>query len=226
MKLHTHALYTYDKSGQITGSNQFDGGSVPCFHLAKTFEGNFSIFRHDFPSGLKKSILNFVQKEPLLSNPLEPPKFREQYLTLLSQHQSIESIWHGPAYYIRKINYSDSTNIIHINEGNKNLLKPLMNDWIPDVPHRTPFVAAVINSHAVAVCASVRITPEAHEAGVETHPNYRGRGLALKTVSAWAKAVNALNAVPLYSTSWDNHASQAIAQKLEMDFIGTDFHAR
>jgi predicted GNAT family acetyltransferase len=70
----------------------------------------------------------------------------------------------------------------------------------------------------------VRITHEAHEAGVETLPDFRGRGYATDVVAGWARLVRSLGAVPLYSTSWENAASQAVARKLRLVQYGADFH--
>ena len=93
-----------------------------------------------------------------------------------------------------------------------------------DVPHRRPFLAAVEAGHAVSVCASVRITRSAHEAGVETLPAYRQRGHAVSVVAAWAMAVRKLGALPLYSTSWDNIASRQVAASLGMQMLGVGIH--
>jgi len=62
----------------------------------------------------------------------------------------------------------------------------------------------------VSVCCSVRITPTAHEAGVETHREFRGHGYAAHVVSAWASTVRDIGPIPLYSTSWQNTASQRL----------------
>jgi len=64
----------------------------------------------------------------------------------------------------------------------------------------------------------------AHEAGVETAPPYRGRGHAAQVVAAWARAVLELGRVPLYSTSWQNEASRAVARKLSLIRFGDDLH--
>ena len=76
----------------------------------------------------------------------------------------------------------------------------------------------------MSVCRSVRITPAAHEAGVETLPAFRGRGYAPDVVAGWARVVQSLGAMPFYSTSWENTASQAVAKKLHLVPYGTDFH--
>ncbi|MEP6705207.1 MAG: GNAT family N-acetyltransferase, partial [Acidobacteriota bacterium] len=87
-----------------------------------------------------------------------------------------------------------------------------------------PFVALLENGRAVSVCRSVRVMPEAHEAGVETVAEFRGNGYVVEVALAWARLVQDAGAVPLYSTSWENTASQAVANKLNLDLFGADFH--
>jgi len=64
----------------------------------------------------------------------------------------------------------------------------------------------------------------AHEAGVETLPEFRGNGFAKEVTAGWARAVDALGAIPMYSTSWQNTASQAVAKKLGLICYGAEFH--
>ena len=70
----------------------------------------------------------------------------------------------------------------------------------------------------------MRITPRAHEAGVETAAECRGRGHAAAVVARWAAAVREQGAEPLYSTSWRNKASRAVARKLGLVPVGRDLH--
>lgn len=235
MQLHTAALYTYDSNGWITGCNQFDGGEVPRFHLARTTSANYCIFRNDLSNHVVGSIQRYAAKEPPLRDPKALPLYNDHYLEILSSQRPVEAIWHGPAYRFTTLERQDVVEdavgskdeaIIEINGSNSPLLATYMSDWLPDVPHRKPFLGVVSGTHVVAVCASVRITPGAHEAGVETLPSHRRQGYAAKVVAAWAKAVSQTNAVPLYSTSWDNHASQSVAASLGLELIGTDFHIR
>jgi RimJ/RimL family protein N-acetyltransferase len=84
--------------------------------------------------------------------------------------------------------------------------------------------ALTVGREAVSVCASVRRTGAGHEAGVETVPAHRGRGYAAQVTLAWAAAVRALGRVPLYSTSWSNERSRAVARKLGLICFGSDLH--
>src|SRR6185436_2661386 len=109
--------------------------------------------------------------------------------------------------------------VVRVTRANADLLRTFP-DWRDEVDERQPFMVAVENGSAVALCSSVRITGAARAAGVETLPAARRRGLASQVVSAWARAVAELGAIPLYSTSWDNVASRAVARRLGMPLIG------
>ena len=99
--------------------------------------------------------------------------------------------------------------------------------WLISVLHLMPPVYAVVqDGHAVTVCFSSRIPSVADEAGVNTLADYRGRGYAAAAVASWANAIRALGRIPLYSTSWDNIASQAVARKLGLVMYGDDLSLR
>ena len=86
-----------------------------------------------------------------------------------------------------------------------------------------PLTAAVVAGNAVSICYCSRLTSSAAEAGVETVEFARGQGYASAAVTAWAKAVRSQGLIPLYSTSWENLASQGVARKLRMQFYGEDW---
>jgi predicted GNAT family acetyltransferase len=66
----------------------------------------------------------------------------------------------------------------------------------------------------VAACYSARSSPIAREAGVWTEEAWRGRSFGTLVVAAWRNEVVRTGAQPLYSTSWDNAASLALARRL------------
>lgn len=76
----------------------------------------------------------------------------------------------------------------------------------------------------ISICCSARQTEEAAEASVFTNENYRGKGYGIEVTNAWAAEIQRQGRVALYSTSWDNFASQALARKLDLIQFGTDIH--
>jgi predicted GNAT family acetyltransferase len=70
---------------------------------------------------------------------------------------------------------------------------------------------------------SARLAPRADEAGLETMLAYRRRGFGVTVTAAWAGIVQAEGRLALYSTSWDNAASQAVAARLGGRQYGEDF---
>ena len=83
-----------------------------------------------------------------------------------------------------------------------------------EISYRAPIVALVEEGRAVSVCFSSRRSYEAAECGVETAAEFRGRSLAPRVAAAWAQAIRASGLIPLYSTSWSNAPSLAVARKL------------
>lgn len=96
--------------------------------------------------------------------------------------------------------------------------------WTADeVPGCSPILAVLEGNDAISVCFCARRTSTTAEAGVETAPRHRGRGLALRVTAAWAQAIRKSGRLPLYSTSWSNAASLAVARKLALEPCATDW---
>ncbi len=83
-------------------------------------------------------------------------------------------------------------------------------------------MAVVRDGAAVSVCFSSRIGPWATEAEVETLPDFRGRGYAAAVTAGWGLAVQAAGSIPLYTTSWENFASQGVARRVGLTMYGAD----
>lgn len=85
---------------------------------------------------------------------------------------------------------------------------------------RGPWAMASVDGRVVAVCHSARLFEAGAEAGVWTHPDFRGRGHAAAVSAAWASLVAASGREPFYSTSADNRSSQRVAARLGLRPIG------
>jgi RimJ/RimL family protein N-acetyltransferase len=110
-----------------------------------------------------------------------------------------------------------------LTEANRELAQTHFSWLYTHLDGYSPAAVMVDDGVAVTACSSVRLTAKAAEAGLYTEERFRGRGYAAETVRCWAEAVRVTGRVPLYSTSWDNLASQAVARRLGAMQYGADF---
>jgi GNAT superfamily N-acetyltransferase len=226
MSIHARALFTRDAGSRLLSVNEPGGASAPAarLFLGRTRAGNVWAFRAGLPADLVRELDSLCADEPPLSAGFNvPPRHAERYVRLLEGHAPGAKASAGPAYRFPESIEPPSGRAVALTTGDAEKLRGGFEEMIAELPVWQPFVALIEGGRAVAVCRSVRLTPEAHEAGVETLPDFRGRGYAGVVVAAWALRVRAARAIPLYSTSWENKASQAVARKLGMECYGADF---
>lgn len=225
---HVEALYVHDGDGRIVRVNEHEGAPAPRFFLGRTAEGMVCRFRHDVDDLTRRGLEAAVLADASLDDAGDPVAVAEaslaRYAGILARTHAVERTEAGPAFAFPATLPAPGDAVVRVTAADAHVLQPLMPAWLPDVERSAPLFATVIDGRAVAVCASVRITPRAHEAGVETVAAFRGRGHALAVVAAWARAVRAMGAEPLYSTSWRNAASRAVTRKLGLLWFGSDLH--
>lgn len=223
MRAHVETLFTHDDTGRMLSVNEPGDKPAPRFFMGRTAHGNEWRFRHDLDDTLRRELDRLCSAEPASAELLVSSHGSTPYENVLAHVEPIRGIWSGPAYSFPD-DLPPTTQAVVITEANHDLLRPHFDAWLGDVATGQPLTACVVDGHAVSVCCSVRKTATAHEAGVETSPEYRGRGCAAQAVVAWARAVRDSGRIPLYSTSWQNHASQALAARLGLLRFGADLH--
>jgi hypothetical protein len=237
MELHLRCLYHHDAAGRIVAARQPGGRSDVLFHLARTPLGNLWRFGARLEPGLVSDLARLAGREPALSSPLdEPPPAPERAEAL---RRSLSAVfgplreWRGPAYRFpdELCVPAGELPLQEVTPARAALLRAGFADWLSELADRRPCIAACQGETAVSLCCSSRpvevpgsASCPAAEAGVETLPARRGEGHACRVVAAWALAVRASGAEPMYSTSWDNHASRAVARKLGLSAYGEDLH--
>ena len=223
MRLHVEALFTHDARGDLLLVNDVGGGPAPRFFLGRTVDGAVQRYRSDVSDELRRALAAASVIDARGADGFDTPLSALPYEAILARDAVVARTWIGPAFCFPP-DLPSSDNTVLVTEANAHLLPPHLADWTPDVQLHPPMFARIVNGHAAAVCCSVRITDEADEAGVETAPPYRGRGYAAQVVAAWARAVRDMGRAPLYSTSWQNEASRAVARKLGLIQFGSDLH--
>ena len=224
MAIHVQTLFTHDVHSRLLLVNEPGGGGpAPRLYFGRTTESNLWRFRFDLPELLIEELEALCMDEPLGEELYHKLRHFEEYVRLLNTHAPVQEIEMGPAYQFMHF-FKPSRPVLTITETNAEMLQGGFEGLIAELHDWQPFLAIVEESRAVSVCRSVRIISQAHEAGVETLPSFRGRGYAADVVAGWASLVKSMGAIPLYSTSWENNSSQAVARKLQLVPYGEDFH--
>ena len=226
MQLHVEAEFTHDAAADLVSTNEPAATTAPRFFLGHTALGTVCRFRREMSKAcrlrLAAAVREATQDLSLLrtDRALDPTPFEH----ILSEEAPVLHTSVGLAYrFPRVLSAAPSTRILG-DRADATVLHPLLAAWAPDIQLSPPLVACILDGVAVAVCGSVRMTARAHEAGVETAAPFRGRGYARAAVAAWAAAVRALDVEPLYSTTWQNTASRAVARRLGLVSVGRDLH--
>jgi hypothetical protein len=229
MNLHVAALFVSDVTGRIRFINEpgypaAELDPAPRFWMGRTTEGNIWRFRHDLPDDVVHALEQVCRTEPAAQRGAAPPLHAAAIRATLHAHAPSTREDRGPAYWI-PARVQARGEVVLIEEGNKHLLAHTF-PWVLTAPsgfHIGPLTAVVVAGRAVSICHCARITAQAAEAGVETVEAVRGQGYASAAVAGWAAAVRERGLLPLYSTSWENVASQGVARKLGMVRYGEDW---
>ncbi|MEJ7902119.1 MAG: GNAT family N-acetyltransferase [Thermomicrobiales bacterium] len=224
MKIQIEALFTHDDRGRIVTINEPDGGPTPRFFFGRTSAGNRSRVRHDLPQAAARRLEALAIREPVGGDPRAMPRRLDAMLAILGEAGEGRVGHVGPAYRFPE-EIAEPAGVTRITASNAHLLRS-MPTYFADVERGLdayePRLVVIEDGVAVSICNSARLTDRAAEAGVDTLADYRGRGYAAKVVAAWALAIRETGRTPLYSTSWDNLASQAVARRLGLVRYGAD----
>ncbi len=221
LTLQTETLFVQNEAKRLLYTNEPDKPEAPRFFLGRTNQGVICRFRDDVPEKLCQELAELAGETEVWR--LDEPGDLGPFQTVLRQHGPIQSIESGPAYRFPGT-VQPSPGVVTVNETNADLLDAEFAEWKADLKFIQPCVAVIQENHAVSLCCSSRTSPYAAEAGLETIPAARGRGYAVQVVRAWAAEVAKTGRVPLYSTSWENRASRAVAKKLGLIIYATDLH--
>jgi GNAT acetyltransferase len=223
MHMHVRALFTQDGRGRLVAVNEPSGKPAPRIFLGRTVQGSVWWLRHDLDEALVNGLEAVCREGSLSSHPVADPAMVERLSAVLTVAAPVERVWVGPAFVCPQMS-SAGGSAVRVDRANADLLSPFLEDWRADAERGVPMAVSLEDRRAVSVCCSVRQTEQAHEAGVETHPAFRGRGHGARAVTGWANGVRNLGRVALYSTSWDNEASRRLAATLGLEQFGTDLH--
>jgi RimJ/RimL family protein N-acetyltransferase len=212
-------LYNLDEHGRMLSLNEPGTPSAPRFFMGRTAQGHLIRFHAELPDDLARSVAQICAAEPITDD-LEPqPRYTTVVRSLFGVNADSSR---GPAFRF-PAQILQIAGAVLIEPEQAGVLTTHFVALANDYSERTPITAFIVDGVAVAVCCDARRRDVSGEAGVETVEAFRGRGYAAAAVSLWAQIVHAQGRIPLYSTSWENSASRAIARKLGLILFGEDW---
>ena len=205
--LHLRTSFLLDGDGRISRARSPEPNPGPLFSLIRGTSSCAWAVRVDVPRHIADELDGLAREEPPASDLRDAPVHAEGYMSLLEGR-----VYAGPAFIFPKV-IARPSGTVFIDDLQS--LEHHFTGWkAGEVPGASPIAAVVEEGQAVSVCFCARRSDIAAEAGLETAAAFRGRGLGPRVTAAWALAIRASGRIPLYSTSWSNDTSLAVARKL------------
>jgi RimJ/RimL family protein N-acetyltransferase len=212
MDLRAKTLFTYDDRGRMALTNEPCAiARRPAFRLflGRTNTGDVVRFGADVSESLARHSADIISAEPAGDEMRVSDALLARLRAALERERAVVAVEAGPAYRFPPASRGQDS-AVRLTEANRALARETF-PWLErESADWRPCFAVVRDGAAVSVCFSARIGPEVAEAGIETLPAFRGRGYATAVVAPWGDAIRASGRIPLYSTSWDNIASQGV----------------
>ena len=219
--LHIEASYRFNTDGLMLCDNEPNGADAPRFSMYRTLAGNTWRFGHTLPKAIQQRLAVLCAAEPIATDLQSPPDQYDAIRAVLADDAPITSEDRGPAYIFERAPQPSALAVL-IDATNHDLLgRHFPYERLP--PEAGPAAIVVADGAAVSCCFCSRLTSRVAHAGLETVEAYRCRGFAVAAVATWAAAVFASGRLPLYSTSWDNLASQGVARHLRLSQYSDDW---
>jgi FR47-like protein len=216
-RLQLETLFVLSDRGRILSTRAPQPSPGPTFVLIRGATEVAWAMRHDVAVDVADELDNLARQEPVSTDWERPPIHARLYQGALNGRVGC-----GPAFEFPE-SLGTPRGVVGVSD--EALLQRHFPGWVAGEIEAgaSPVMAVLVDGYAVSACACARRSMVAAEAGLETAPAFRGRGYAARVTSAWAAAVRATGRMPLYSTSWANASSLAVARKLELRIYATDW---
>ncbi|MCY9591886.1 N-acetyltransferase [Paenibacillus chitinolyticus] len=221
METQVNVLFKHNAVGRMTAINEPSIKSAPRFFMGITKQGNVVRYHETLDEDVKNELEQFAEKAPWSDAPNRVNM--ADIIRILSKERPVDHVYLGPAYVFPDMR-GRSTQAIKITQMNIELLEPYFSDFVNDVIYGQPAFAVVQDQAAVSLCSNARSSSIAAEASLHTARDFRGRAYGLEAATAWAAEIQNQGRIALYSTAWNNFASQAVARKLKLRQYGMDLH--
>lgn len=225
MGLRADTLFTYDARGRMLRSNEPCAEArrpAPRLFLGWTEVGSVLRFGETLPDSVAQRVTEIVERERDAGTMRIPAPLLTAVREAMEADRSLQSEEGGPAYRFPPSIPQATDQVVRLTSTNRELVRETYPWLYEEIADWQPGFATVREDMAVSICFSSRLGRSVAEAGVDTRPAYRGQGFAAAVTAAWGASIRAAGRIPLYSTGWENLASQGVARRLGLIMFGAD----
>lgn len=231
--IEVRARFQVSPAGRIEREAPPDGSPGPLLWLAGSPDGNAFAFGRQLPQDLTDELTALAASEPPLISSDAEPAHMATYLQLLTAQGELR-VQRGLSFHLPPVAAPDGFNFVSSGtpEGDR-LLEDLAGGGMPadlvqlgfrDVSDLwAPWSLLLVEGQIASLAFAARLGPSCAELGLATSPAFRGRGLAAAATAGWSAHPNLAGWTLFYSTAQSNVASQRVAAKLGLRFIGPTF---
>ena len=223
-------LFVLTASGRILCENDPPRSRGPRMYLGGCESGNVVRVRHDVGDETARAIEALVADEPPLRHASSTPVHLDDYLELLARKTPIEEQTAGLTFVVPDpLEYPhDATLVQSDTPTGDRMLAVLAEQGMPQALVAlgftelwAPWCVALHDGVIASVAETVRSSASGIEAGITTIPAQRRRGFAAAATAGWAAHPALHGRTRFYSTQRTNVASQGVARRLGLPFVGT-----
>ena len=223
--LHAGILFRFDIDGRMYANNTLAFEAAPRFYLGRCAEATVALVREDVPPQIAADLLELASSEPPHTSPRTEPRFADNYRALLEEDGPVTRSYFGPAYVLPTGTWLPAGEARQLVLDDLPVFSPHF-PWLKgDLEAGQPAFGVVRDGAVVGQCCCARLGTGAAEAGLEVAEAYRRQGIAKDCTAAWASHIRETGRTVMYSTTWENEASQAVAAALGFEVYATDWHA-
>jgi len=224
MAIRADTDFTYDARGRMLRSNEpreEERRPAPRLFFGRTRAGYVVRVGATTPDALAPRLEAIIARYPPVDDLQAPPAALAAVREALGRHAPITAEGGGPVYRF-PASIAQPGEVVRLTNANRELAHATY-PWLYDeLVDWQPCIVVARDGVAVSICFSSRSGADAAEAGVDTLPAFRGHGYAAAVTAAWGAAIRASGRIPLYSTAWENVASQGVARRVGLIMFGAD----
>ena len=225
--------FVFDTAGRIKRTNAPDATRGPRLYLSGCRDGNVLALGHDVSDAVAREIESLATDEPPLATLDAVPRHLDRFLALLGRDVPVEEWMTGPRWVVPDgFTFEDHGLLVRSGSAEGDALVERLREhgMTPDLRVEgfhdpgdfwPPWCALLDGDEVASICFAARLGSRGAEAGVTTMAPYRGRGFATAATAGWATHPELRRHALFYSTSHQNVASQHVAQRLGLRFLGS-----